>query len=135
MADFRPDNLDLRIVDQLRADGRKPAKYIAAELGVVEATVTARIRALGEGRVMRVLAQRNRDRAAVAELGPLKEVYRDHAVYAGAFLKTLVESAFTEDRFDVEAVLDGSPVRLTGLTDLVVKNTRIAVHGERPPGE
>jgi|GEM_PF-261160 len=62
MVDFRPDSLDLRIIDQLRADGRKPAKYIATELGVVEATVTARIRALGEGRVMRVLAQRNMGR-------------------------------------------------------------------------
>ena len=79
----------------------------------------------GWGLSARVLSQRNRDRAAVAELGPLKEVYRDHAVYAGAFLKTLFESAFTEDRFDVEAVLDGKPLRLTGLTDLVVKNTRI----------
>ncbi len=79
----------------------------------------------GWGLSARVLAQRNRDRAAVDELGPLKEVYRDHAVYAGAFLKTLVESAFTEDRFDVHAVLDGRELHLSGLTDLVVKNTRI----------
>lgn len=79
----------------------------------------------GWGLSARVLAQRNRDRAAVEELGPLKEVYRDHAVYAGAFLKTLVESAFIEDRFAVDAEIDGLALRLEGLTDLVVKNTRI----------
>ncbi len=79
----------------------------------------------GWGLSARVLSQRNKDRAAVAELGPLKEVYRDHAVYAGAFLKTLAESVFTEDRFDVEAFIDGERFELTGLTDLVVKNTRI----------
>ncbi|MGC3959446.1 MAG: Lrp/AsnC family transcriptional regulator [Verrucomicrobiota bacterium] len=62
MAEYRPDTLDLRIIDQLRADGRKPAKYIATELGVAEATVTSRIRTLGENRVMRVLAQRNMGR-------------------------------------------------------------------------
>lgn len=62
MADFRPDTLDLGVIEQLRADGRKPAKYIAAELGASEATITARIRALGENRVMRVLAQRNMGR-------------------------------------------------------------------------
>src|SRR5689334_18199474 len=36
----------------------------------------------GWGLSARVLAQRNKDRAFVETLGPLKEVYRDHAVYA-----------------------------------------------------
>lgn len=62
MSDSLPDLLDRRIIDQLRLDGRMPAKTIAAELNVSEATVTARIRALGENRIMRVLAQRNMGR-------------------------------------------------------------------------
>lgn len=79
----------------------------------------------GWGFTARVLAQRNVDRKVVEGLGPLKEIYRDHAVYAGAFLKTFVESAFTSDLFVAHATLDGRPLVLEGLTDLVVKNTRV----------
>lgn len=79
----------------------------------------------GWGLSARVLAQRNRDRALVETLGPLKELYRDHAVYAGAFLKTFLESYVIDDKLRVEAVLDGKPIILDGLTDLVVKNTRV----------
>lgn len=55
----RPDRLDLQIIRQLRQDGRRPTKEIAGALGVAEATVTTRIRALNEAGVMRVMAQRN----------------------------------------------------------------------------
>ena len=79
----------------------------------------------GWGLSARVLAQRNKDRALVETLGPLKELYRDHAVYAGAFLRTFLESYVVEDELRVEAVLDGRLVELDGLTDLVVKNTRV----------
>jgi len=79
----------------------------------------------GWGLSARVLAQRNKDRALVETLGPLKEVYRDHAVYAGAFLKTFLESFVIEDRLRVVAVLDGRRVELDGLCDLIVKNTRV----------
>jgi diacylglycerol kinase family enzyme len=79
----------------------------------------------GWGLSARVLAQRNRDRIAIDALGPLKEVYRDQAVYAGAFLKTFLESYVVDDRFRVVGSLDGQPVELDGLTDLVVKNTRV----------
>ncbi|HVH46219.1 MAG TPA: diacylglycerol kinase family protein [Labilithrix sp.] len=79
----------------------------------------------GWGLSARVLAQRNKDRAVVETLGPLKELYRDHAVYAGAFLKTFLESYVIDDKLRVEAVLDGKSVVLDGLTDLVVKNTRV----------
>lgn len=79
----------------------------------------------GWGLSARVLAQRNKDRALVETMGPLKEIYRDHAVYAGAFLKTFLESYVTDDKLRVAAVLDGRRVELDGLTDLVVKNTRI----------
>lgn len=79
----------------------------------------------GWGLSARVLAQRNRDRAFVETLGPLKELYRDHAVYAGAFLKTFLESYVIDDKLRVEATLDGKPLVLDGLTDLVVKNTKV----------
>ena len=79
----------------------------------------------GWGLSARVLAQRNRDRALVETLGPLKEIYRDHAVYAGAFLKTFLGSYVIEDRLRVVATLDGQRIELVGLSDLIVKNTRV----------
>jgi diacylglycerol kinase family enzyme len=79
----------------------------------------------GWGLSARVLAQRNKDRALVEQLGPLKELYRDQAVYAGAFLKTFLESYVVDDKFRVVALLDGQRVELAGLTDLIVKNTRV----------
>ncbi len=79
----------------------------------------------GWGLSARVLAQRNKDRATVEALGPLKELYRDQAVYAGAFLKKFLESYVIDDKFRVVGSLDGQPVELDGLTDLIVKNTRV----------
>jgi diacylglycerol kinase family enzyme len=79
----------------------------------------------GWGLSARVLAQRNRDRAVVESLGPLKEVYRDQAVYAGAFIKKFLESYVIDDKFSVVGILDGERVQLDGLTDLIIKNTRV----------
>ncbi len=79
----------------------------------------------GWGLSARVLAQRNKDRAAVESLGPLKELYRDQVVYAGAFLKKFLESYVINDKFRVVGSLDGQRVELDGLTDLIVKNTRV----------
>jgi len=79
----------------------------------------------GWGLSARILAQRNRDRAIVETLGPLKALYRDQAVYAGAFLKKFLESYVIDDKFRVVATLDGERVELDGLTDLIVKNTRV----------
>lgn len=79
----------------------------------------------GWGLSARVLAQRNKDRAAVESFGLLKEIYRDHAVYVGAFLKTFLESYVIDAELRVDAVLDGKLHRLEGLTDLVITNTRI----------
>src|SRR3954468_452258 len=79
----------------------------------------------GWGLSARVLAQRNKDRALVETLGPLKELYRDHAVYAGAFLKTFLESYVIDDKLRVVATLDGQRVELDALPDLIVKNTRV----------
>ena len=79
----------------------------------------------GWGLSARVLAQRNKDRAVVDTLGPLKEIYRDQAVYAGAFLKTFLESYVVDDKLRVVLTLDGQRHELEGLTDLIVKNTRV----------
>ncbi len=79
----------------------------------------------GFGLSARVLAQRNRDRDFVETLGPVKELYRDHVVYAGAFFKTFLESYIENDKFSLHAELDGVPMRLEGLSDLIVKATRI----------
>lgn len=79
----------------------------------------------GFGLSARVLAVRNRDREMVAKLGPLKEVYRDQWVYAGALLKTFLESQVVDDRFTAAVEIDGASHTFHGLTDLVVKGTRI----------
>lgn len=79
----------------------------------------------GWGLSARVLAQRNQDREAVESLGPLKELYRDQVVYAGAFLKKFLESYVIDDKFRVVGSIDGRHVELDGLTDLIVKNTRV----------
>lgn len=78
----------------------------------------------GWGLSARVLATRNRDRRVVEQLGPLKEIYRDHLVYAGAFAREFLESYIVRDKFRARVVADGKPHELHGLTDLVVKNTR-----------
>lgn len=79
----------------------------------------------GWGLSARVLARRNRDRKLVERFGPLKELYRDYAVYAGALLGTFLESYVVPDKFRVHGTLDGVPVDLPGLSDLLLKNTRI----------
>ncbi len=79
----------------------------------------------GWGLSARVLAQRNIDRKAVEGMGPLELIYRDHAVYAGAFLKTFLESYVLDQTISAVATLDGRRIELTGLTDLIVKNTRV----------
>jgi diacylglycerol kinase family enzyme len=79
----------------------------------------------GFGISARVLRQRNEDRKLVDELGPIKELYRDQLVYAGALLRTFAESYILSDKFDAIGTVDGEPVELRGLIDLVFKNTRI----------
>lgn len=79
----------------------------------------------GWGLSARVLSVRNRDREVVAGLGPLKHLYRDHLVYAGALLRTFVESQLFGDEFTAHVEADGRDHHFNGLTDLVVKGTRI----------
>lgn len=50
------DDLDARIIDLLRANGRATNQEIAEALSVTAATVSARLRRMEEARVMRVVA-------------------------------------------------------------------------------
>ena len=43
MVSARFDDLDLRIIDALAEDGRRPFTAVASDLGVAEATVRARV--------------------------------------------------------------------------------------------
>ena len=79
----------------------------------------------GWGLSARVLALRNEDRKKVEALGPLKEIYRDELVYAGAFLKTFLDSYVVNDKLSAKIEADGKTVELDGLTDLIVKATRV----------
>ncbi|MEI9997367.1 MAG: Lrp/AsnC family transcriptional regulator [Rhizomicrobium sp.] len=55
----KPDKIDLKIIRELREDGRRPTKEIAESLSLAEPTIASRIRALNEAGVMRVMAQVN----------------------------------------------------------------------------
>jgi diacylglycerol kinase family enzyme len=79
----------------------------------------------GWGLSARVLAARNEDREMVEAVPGLRAVYRDQLVYAGALLRTFLESYVTDDTFAVDAELDGKPVTIDGVTDLIVKGTRM----------
>jgi diacylglycerol kinase family enzyme len=114
-----------RNVDVIRAAHETRLDVGIYRAGDAAATCDYFFDSCGWGLSARVLAQRNKDRAVVDTLGALKELYRDQAVYAGAFLKTFLESYVIDDKFSVLATLDGRSVQLDGLTDLIVKNTRV----------
>jgi diacylglycerol kinase family enzyme len=86
---------------------------------------TAFFDSAGWGISARVLAARNADRKWVQGVEVLRDVYRDQLVYAGALLRTFLESYVVNDKFTAEIVADGVRHELTGLTDLVVKATRV----------
>lgn len=77
----------------------------------------------GWGMSARVLARRNRDRKLVEQAGPLKEIYRDQLVYAGALLAEFLKGYVVDDKFTAHVTIDGETHVLEGLTDLVVKAT------------
>jgi diacylglycerol kinase family enzyme len=86
---------------------------------------TAFFDSAGWGISARVLAVRNADRKAVEEIEVLRDIYRDQLVYAGAFLRTFLESYVASDKFDATIDADGERHEMKGLTDLIVKGTRI----------
>jgi Lrp/AsnC family transcriptional regulator, leucine-responsive regulatory protein len=53
------DDLDRKIIDLLREDGRAPNSFLATKLGVSETTIAIRIRSLRERKVMLVTLQRD----------------------------------------------------------------------------
>jgi len=83
----------------------------------------------GWGISARVLRARNEDRALIDEHAPLlKTLYRDHLVYAGALMRVFLESYVVDDTFSAEIEAEGADGQrfvLDGLTDLIVKGTRI----------
>lgn len=80
---------------------------------------------LGFGISPRVLATRNEDRKIIEGIPFVREILRDHAVYAGALFRTFLSSYVEDQKFDAVVVADGETVEWRGLTDLVVKATRI----------
>ena len=80
---------------------------------------------LGWGISARVLRLRNEDRRLVAGVPLLRELYRDHVVYAGALLQAFLASYIEEQKFEAEVVMPDRTVYLENLTDLIVKNTRM----------
>ena len=79
----------------------------------------------GWGMSARILAARNDDRRLVARVPGLRHLYRDHMVYAGATVKSLLGSYVVSDKFVAHIEADGQTRTLTRLSDLVIKATRI----------
>ena len=80
---------------------------------------------IGWGISARVLRERNLEREAVARVPLLRDVYRDQLVYASVLLRVFLDSYVVTDKFDAEVTADGRTFELTGLTDLIVKATRV----------
>ncbi|MCC6811198.1 MAG: hypothetical protein IT381_27455 [Deltaproteobacteria bacterium] len=79
----------------------------------------------GWGISPRVLKVRNEDRKTIEGIPVLRDIYRDHLVYAGALFRTFLASYVDDDKFDVSLVCDGQDFAWEGLTDLVVKGTSV----------
>jgi diacylglycerol kinase family enzyme len=79
----------------------------------------------GWGISPRVLQLRNEDRRAIADIPLVRDIYRDQLVYAGALLRTFLESYIEDDKFDVTVTAGGETFAWTSLSDLIVKGTRI----------
>lgn len=80
---------------------------------------------LGWGISARILRQRNEDRMLVSGVPILRDLYRDQLVYAGALLRAFMASYIEEQKFEAEVHTAQGTVFLDGLTDLVIKNTRL----------
>lgn len=73
----------------------------------------------------RILSRRNEERRIVEQVPLVRDVLRDHALYATAALATFLESYIVTDKFAARAVVDGKRRSFAGLSDLVLKGTRI----------
>jgi diacylglycerol kinase family enzyme len=79
----------------------------------------------GWGISPRVLSLRNEDKKAIGAIPLVRDVWRDQLVYAGALLRTFLASYVDDGKFDVRVTADGAAQDWRGLTDLVIKGTRI----------
>jgi len=79
----------------------------------------------GWGISPRVLSLRNEDRKLIGGIPLVRDVWRDQLVYAGALLRTFLGSYVDDGKFDVRVTADGEKHEWRGLTDLIVKGTRI----------
>jgi diacylglycerol kinase family enzyme len=79
----------------------------------------------GWGISARVLRERNLEREVVGKVPVLRDIYRDQLVYASALLRIFLDSYVVSDKFDATVVADGEKHELEGLTDLIVKATRV----------
>ena len=79
----------------------------------------------GWGISPRVLSLRNEDRKFIGAIPVVRDVWRDQLVYAGALLRTFLGSYVDDGKFDVRVTADGTTHEWRGLTDLIVKGTRI----------
>jgi diacylglycerol kinase family enzyme len=79
----------------------------------------------GWGISARVLRERNTEREVISRIPVLRDLYRDQLVYAGVLLRVFLDSYAVNDKFDAEVTADGKTFELTGLTDLIVKGTRV----------
>lgn len=81
----------------------------------------------GWGISARVLRERNADRSWIQENVPaLGAIWRDQLVYAGALMRVFLESYVVSEKFSARITTEtGEHIDLEGLTDLVIKNTRV----------
>jgi diacylglycerol kinase family enzyme len=79
----------------------------------------------GWGISPRVLSLRNEDRKLIGGIPVVRDIWRDQLVYAGALLRTFLGSYVDDGKFDVRVTADGVKHQWHGLTDLIVKGTRI----------
>ena len=79
----------------------------------------------GWGISPRVLSLRNEDRKLIGAIPVVRDVWRDQLVYAGALLRTFLGSYVDDGKFDVRVTAYGVKQQGRGLTDLIVKGTRI----------
>jgi DNA-binding Lrp family transcriptional regulator len=125
------DELDRKIIEMLRDDGRAPNKQLAAKLGVSETTIALRIRSLRERKVMLVTLQRDFYTQGF-DLQCLGDVYvherqveavaRDLADLSNVTIVTMnfgspeIFIAFNaRDRSDVVSIIDQQLARVRGI--------------------
>ncbi len=106
-------------------EARLDVGRIVAKNGAVVVREDLFFDSAGWGISPRVLQLRNEDRKTIEGVPVLRELWRDQAVYLGAMLRTFAESYLEDDKFDVRCLADGVEHTWRGVSDLVVKGTRI----------